>query len=106
MIVSLDAPAEIIKNMACLMRRQRLDANMTQQELAKRANVSLAVLRKFERSGKISLGSFIKLAFVLGLTDDILTVLEPKPQPVSSIDDLLAEDPRGKRQRASPRKEA
>lgn len=105
MIISLNTPSEAVAEISSLLRQRRLVANMTQQQLAERSNVSLAVLRKFERSGKISLESFIKLAFVLGVADAMLESLKIKPETVTSLDELLKETVTPKRQRAyAPRK--
>ncbi len=66
----------------------RKDRQMTQAELADRSGVSVAVLRKFEQTGKISLESFIKLTFVLGLTERLIKALQPQTQ-FASMDELL-----------------
>lgn len=102
MIVSLNTPTETLSGIATLMREGRLAANMTQEQLAGQANVSLAVLRKFERTGKISLESFVKLAFVLGLNDRLLDALKIKPETAASLDDILKDTSEPKRKRASP----
>lgn len=101
MIVSLNTPSETLSGIAALMREGRLVANMTQEQLAGQANVSLAVLRKFERTGKISLESFVKLAFVLGLSDRLLEALRMKTE-TASLDDILKDISGPKRKRASP----
>lgn len=100
MIALLNTPSEILSGIAALMREGRLVANMTQEQLAGQANVSLAVLRKFERTGKISLESFVKLAFVLGLSDRLLEALRMKTE-TASLDDILKDIPGPKRKRAS-----
>jgi transcriptional regulator with XRE-family HTH domain len=105
MIVSLSTPSEIAADMASLLKEMRLAANITQQELADRSNVSISVLRKFERTGKISLESFIKLAFTLRLIEDVVEALHTRKneKTYSSIDELLKEDEAPKRKRASSR---
>jgi transcriptional regulator with XRE-family HTH domain len=90
--------------MSLLLKQRRLVANMTQQQLAERSNVSLAVLRKFERTGKISLESFIKLAFILGVADAMLETLKIRREAVMSLDDLLKEEVVPKRKRAYSRR--
>src|SRR5690606_11053873 len=103
MPIALMTPGEVSQKVAAQMREQRLAANLTQAELGERANVSVAVVRKFERSGKISLESFVKLAFVLGLCEGILAALQPKPKAAAPLDELLAPPRHVKRQRASGR---
>ncbi len=66
-----------------------MGTGLTQEGLATRSGVSVSTLRKFERTGLISLESFLKLAMVLGILDLVVeaTVLEQKE--FSSIDDVL-----------------
>ncbi|MCB1681031.1 MAG: helix-turn-helix transcriptional regulator [Rhodospirillales bacterium] len=91
--------------MASRLKKQRLSMNMTQAQLAERANVSLSVLRKFEQSGKISLESFVKLTFVLGLSERMLKAFQPQEQKPSSLEEIINEQPGRSRKRASnPRK--
>ena len=53
------------------MRSVRKRRKITQKQLAARSNVSYATLRKFEKTGQISLESFIKLCMALGLTGEL-----------------------------------
>ena len=97
-------PEDTFLKISALMREQRVAQNFTQVALSERAGVSLAVLKKFESSGKISLESFVKLAFILGLSEGILDALKPQAQ-FSSLDELLGESKKPKRKNAySPRK--
>lgn len=68
------------------MRRVRLDRDLTQQGLADRAGVSLASLRRFERTGKISFVSLVRLAFVLDTVSGV-DALFAAPE-IRSLDDL------------------
>ncbi len=88
-MISLSTPAEAIKEIALIMRQQRLRLNLTQAHLAEKADVSLATLRKFERTGKIALESFIKIAFVLEKMDRLLEGLKTTESSFSSLDELL-----------------
>ena len=49
----------------------RKKKRMTQANLAKRASVSLASLRRFEQTGLIAFDSLIRIAIVLGFEEDI-----------------------------------
>lgn len=82
-------PNDIQFKLPTLLRQCRVKEGLTQSQLAEKSNVSLSVVRKFEQIGQISLESFIKLAFVLDLTDAILQGIEQKLQPVKSIDEIL-----------------
>ena len=53
------------------MVRVRKRKKITQKVLASRSNVSYATLRKFEKTGQISLESFIKLTMELGMTNEL-----------------------------------
>jgi transcriptional regulator with XRE-family HTH domain len=67
----LDAPSDIAVKLANRMRSVRKRRKITQKQLATRSNVSYATLRKFEKTGQISLESFIKLCMELGLTGEL-----------------------------------
>lgn len=89
-------PGEIATDVARRARRARLDEDLTQQGLADRAGVSLGSLRRFERTGRISLLSLVRIASVLdaiGGVDGLFTA-----QEVRSIDDIIGK-PRRKRGR-------
>ena len=79
------------------LRKLRTVLGLTQAGLAKRSGVSLAVIRLFEQSGKISLESLLKLAIGLG-SEKEFDLLFPSigTQDILSMDDLL--------KRAKPRK--
>ena len=71
-----ERPGEVLAQIAVHMRALRLGANLTQMGLAKRAGVSYASLRAFERTGRISLLSFVKLAQTLNKDGPLLAALE------------------------------
>lgn len=71
-------------------RARRLQMNLTQQGLAHRADVAVSSLRKFERTGVISLESFLKLHMILGGLAEILAATEVKTEEFSLLDEVLA----------------
>ena len=71
MYFSLNTPSEIAQKTAAKMKSIRKRKKITQKQLAARSNVSYATLRKFEKTGKISLDSFIKLCMELGVVQEI-----------------------------------
>ena len=75
------------------LRNHRLNSGLTQEGLAKRSGVSISTLRKFERTGQISLESFFKLAMALGMLASFVEATEPKAEPFSNIDEVLEESP-------------
>ncbi len=97
----LNTPSNTIQKLAENTRLLRLNRELTQAGLAKRAGIPLSTLRKFEQTGQISLLSFLKIQMVLGTLEDILKASEGKQTGFTSIDDVLAPTPktrkRGKR---------
>lgn len=83
---SLHTPEKIRRQIADRTRELRLDRGWKQTTLAERAGVSLGSLRRFERTGKVSLDNLLRLAFALHRLDDFAALLEPPP--VRSIDEL------------------
>lgn len=83
-------PFEIAQQIAFRAKEKRLSFNLTQQSLAERADVSLSVLKKFERTGKISLESMLKLALVLESLNDFAEVFKKKtPESFLTLEKLL-----------------
>ena len=103
-MISLTTPSETQKSLALHLKEARLNMNISQETLAQKAQVSLSVLRKFEQTYHISLKSFIKLAFVLGLSDPILEATKPTEKRPKNLDDLLQSGSKTKktRKKASP----
>ena len=87
MVVML-TPQDTFLELSRLLRQHRIAKSLTQAELAQRSGVSVAVLRKFEQTGKVSLESFVKLTFVLGVDDRLIKALQPQTQ-FARMDELL-----------------
>lgn len=82
-----DGPSDICMKLALKMRNIRKRKNITQEQLATRSNVSYATLRKFEKTGQISLESFVKLTMELGVVSEINSLFE---QPIySNIQEVI-----------------
>lgn len=94
---SLLTPEQAGKRLAERIRALRLARGWKQSTLAKRSGVSLASLRRFEESGKVSLQSLLDLAFALNRLDDFDDLLQPPP--ASSIAELEAAEERAPRKR-------
>jgi transcriptional regulator with XRE-family HTH domain len=77
------------RHLASRIRAKRLARNFSQQTLASRSGVSLGVLKLFECTGKISLGSLLKLAFALEALGDCEGLFEVDPPVPASLDALL-----------------
>ena len=91
-MVSLITSAKAQKKLAEHARARRLQMELTQAGLAERSGVALPTLRKFERTGAVSLESFLKLHMVLGGLEDIVKATEIRDALFSSIDDVLKTD--------------
>lgn len=94
---SLRTPEQVSAALAARVRELRLAKGWRQLTLAQRSGVSLASLRRFEESGKVSLQSLLKLVFALGRLDDFDAVL--RPPPASSMAELEATEKKPARQR-------
>ena len=66
MSLKLAPPDEVAAELAARARARRLALRLTQAGLAERSGVPLATLRKFERTGRIALTSFVRIALTLG----------------------------------------
>lgn len=95
--IDMPTPQEILKRIAEKVRAKRLALNLSQQTLSKKSGVSYGVLKKFERTGQVSLESLLKLALALGNLSDFDSVFAPdQPGETLSLDELMEE---GKRER-------
>ena len=68
---------------------RRKEQKLSQAMLAKKADVSLGSLKRFETTGDISLASLIKLAFVLGYERDFDVLLAQRHY--RSIEDVISD---------------
>ena len=73
--------------LALRVKNRRLAQKLTQEGLANRSGVPFGTLKKFERTGQISLISFIKLVTALG-DEGTLEKLLLKPK-FDNIDEVL-----------------
>jgi transcriptional regulator with XRE-family HTH domain len=76
-------PQVVLVELARKTRLLRKEKNLSQQELAIRANVSLGSYKRFERTGQVALDSFIRIAFILGRLDDFDALLKVEAQKPS-----------------------
>jgi transcriptional regulator with XRE-family HTH domain len=73
----LTTPEETSLELAKKVRQLRLARNWKQATLAEHSGISLASLRRFERTGQISLNSLLRLVFALGRLNDFELLLQP-----------------------------
>jgi transcriptional regulator with XRE-family HTH domain len=94
---SLKTPEQVSQTLAARVKALRLAKGWKQITLAQRSGVSLASLRRFEESGRVSLESLLDLAFALNRLDDFDALLE-EPR-ASSLAELEAAEKRPARRR-------
>jgi transcriptional regulator with XRE-family HTH domain len=94
---SLTTPEKLASDLAARVRELRLAKGFKQTTLAERAGVSLASLRRFENSGRVSLQNLLRLAFALYRLDDFDAIFQ-SPQ-ASSVAELEALENRSQRKR-------
>ncbi len=89
MIYIFDTPSDVAVKLAQRLKSIRKRRKITQKQLAARSNVSYATLRKFEKTGQISLESFIKISMELGLTGELNNLFSA---PIyNSIEEIINE---------------
>ena len=97
-LLSFKPPSQVAMDMAARVRALRLQRQWTRRTLALRSGVSLGSLERFERTGKISLQSLLKLSHALAALHEFDTLLQPPP--ADSIEELeQRQQPRRKRGR-------
>jgi transcriptional regulator with XRE-family HTH domain len=94
---SLSTPEQISRTLADRIRELRLARGWKQVTLAQRSGVSLASLRRFEESGRVSLQNLLDLAFALNRLDDFEALFQGAR--ASSLAELEAGERRPARKR-------
>jgi transcriptional regulator with XRE-family HTH domain len=87
---SLETPEQVSRKLAARVKALRLAKGWKQITLAERSGVSLASLRRFEESGRVSLQSLLELAFALNRLDDFDALFQP-PRATSLAELEVAE---------------
>ena len=87
LLLQIQTPFETRMSLRERFRARRKERKISQQELATKADVSLASLKRFESTGDISLNSLIKLSFALGYEADFEQLFSRKHY--HSIQDVI-----------------
>ncbi len=83
-------PSEMMETIKTKFKARRKALGYTQPELAERSGVSLGSLKRFERTGQISLESLLKLALVLECLEGFEGVCEKKENmKFESIEEII-----------------
>ena len=89
MLYIFETPSDVALKMAQKLKSIRKRRKITQKQLAARSNVSYATLRKFEKTGQISLESFIKISMELGLLNELSNLFSDPTY--NSIEEVINE---------------
>lgn len=71
-------PEEIALHIAKRMTAARLQRTWTRDELARRSKVNVHTLKRFERTGQISLPRLIALCEALDMIDELTRAFKPR----------------------------
>ena len=88
-MISLKTESDILKEVANSVRSHRVALRWRQDDLATRSGLSIATVRRFERSGQIGFQGLAKLLVSLGLADAFLAAFTPPSAAPASIDAFL-----------------
>ena len=75
----LQTPREMSKLLATRSKALRLARNWKRTTLAQRSGVTVASLKRFESTGKVSLDNFLRLCDALGRLSEFDGLLQPPP---------------------------
>ncbi|MBL0317757.1 MAG: helix-turn-helix transcriptional regulator [Alphaproteobacteria bacterium] len=82
---------ELMIDIAGKAKARRLAMNLTQEGLALRSGVSFGTIKLFERSGKISLESLLKIAIALGSSEEFETLFSTPQAIPRSLEEILSQ---------------
>lgn len=80
-------PVEINKIIAERIRTIRKRKKISQEKLSQKSGVSLGSVKRFERSGEISLISLTKIAYALEVSDELENLFANIP--IRSIEEII-----------------
>ena len=76
----------VIAELGARFARYRLDRNLTQAQLARRAGVSKRTVERLESGGSSQLGNFIRICRALDLLERLDALLPPPlPSPIEQL---------------------
>lgn len=77
-LLNQKTPKEISEGIAARIRSSRKRLNLSQKRLSEKSGVSLGSVKRFERTGEISLISLTKIAFALSCEDELENLFTKK----------------------------
>ena len=84
-MLALLSEVDVLHRLAAAVHERRIALRWRQEDLATRSGVSIATLRRFERSGSIASGGLAKLLVSLGLAERMLEALTTAESSAPSI---------------------
>lgn len=96
MELNFSKPSEIVERVCERLRTERLALNMTQADLAGRAGIGTNTVSNLEAGRNVGFESVIRVAMVLGRTQELESLFLPK---IDSIDDIRRYENSAKRLR-------
>ena len=94
---ALALPDEVCLELGRRARARRLALNLSVDELAQRVGISNKTLGNFERTGRCTLETFVRILEALNALNDLSAVLVLQPK---SIEDMRQKQELASRQRA------
>ncbi len=91
------SPAEIAEAVGARVRALRLQRNVTQADLARRAGISRPTLGALEQRGKASLETLVRVLYACGREHELDGLAQPDPP--ATLDEAFGGKPR---ERARP----
>jgi transcriptional regulator with XRE-family HTH domain len=86
---NISNPGDVAMQIASRVKARRLELDLTQEGLAKRAGLKFATYRRFEQTGEISLRGLLQIGFALNALSDFDALFAQKQY--QSLDDVLNE---------------
>lgn len=82
---------EIALGLARNFRKRRVEKDLTREQIAEKAGISVSNVTRFEQKGLISLKNLIELAIALGYTPEIKGIFsEPKYTTMEELTEIRA----------------
>ena len=90
-MISLDQklPSEVALEVAARVRARRKELRLTQQQMARKAGMSLASYKRFEQTGAVAFESLVRIGMALGREQDFDALFAQRAY--ASIEEVIRE---------------
>ena len=86
---TLDNSSDISLEIAQDFRRRRVEKNLTREQVAQKAGISVSNIVRFEQKGLISLKNLIEIAIAMGYVSEIRNIFsEPKYDTMEELTEI------------------